>query len=314
MKYGKLAYLFLITFGFLTLTSCNWDPQGISEPWLTEETKEPCNGDPELCDKAYDQVVYPTTHNSYNYEFGVTQFFQPNQQHPVRRQLLDGIRGLMLDMSEFEGEVVVMHRNEDIIALLTEQIYASFMGYEPATRPLGDVKNFLDENPREVVTIILESRLDGPTLETTFNAAGLTDYTYAHPGGDWPTLEEMIESNRRLVVFTDNENAAGNPAWLNYVWDHSFETDFDVTDPNDFNCSVNRGDINHNFFILNHWVRPLLGGGDPDAAAEVNEMTFLMDRSMECWQNTNHKPNFVTVDFYEFGHLFEVCDSLNHME
>lgn len=314
MKRGIFTSCLLLLVPLFFFTACNWDPVGISEPWQSTVEKEPCNGDPSLCDKAYNEVVYPTTHNSYNYDLGPTQFFQPNQQYPVRRQLLDGVRGLMLDISEYQNDIVVMHRNPDIIALLTEDIYAALLGYESASSPLGQIKTFLDENPREVVSIIVESDLPGTTIEDEFNSAGLVDYIYTPTGTTWPTLEEMIDSNRRLVVYTENSAAAGNPAWLLYAWDNIHDTDFSVSDSDDFNCNLNRGSTNNDLYLMNHWIVPLLGGGDPNGAAEVNDFDFLMSRTLDCWQATGVKPNFVAVDLYRTGDLFAVCDSLNALE
>ena len=95
----RRSLLFPVCIFLIALTTgCSWDPVGISEPWQSEATQLPCNGHPELCDTPFDEVVFPTTHNAYNYETGVTQFFQPNQDFPIRRQLLDGVRGLMLDV------------------------------------------------------------------------------------------------------------------------------------------------------------------------------------------------------------------------
>src|SRR5690554_5963891 len=66
-----------------------------------------CNGLDELCERTYDQVVYATTHNAFN--ASDEGFKLANQTHGVRRQLEDGVRGLMLDIYDEGDDVLVYH-------------------------------------------------------------------------------------------------------------------------------------------------------------------------------------------------------------
>ena len=295
-------------------TGCQWDPVGISEPWLTEEPEEPCNGDPSLCGKAYNEVVFPSTNNSYNYEFGVTQFNPANQPYPVRRQLMDGIRAVNLDLSELEGDVVVINRNETAIDLVGLETYAGIVGFETAQRPLREIAEFLEANPREVVTVFLDTELDGATVEAEFQSAGLEEYLHINRTGFGTTLEEMIELNQRLVVFSTNSDIAGDPVWLHDAWANCHDTGTDAGSADDLSCELNQGSNSNPLSILNHWVVPLLGGGSASEASEVNEFDFLFERATDCWEVNNARPNFIMVDYYGNGDLFEVCDSLNRLE
>ena len=65
-----------------------------------------CNGDLSLCDKRYDQVVYVTTHNAFNYS---GPFQAPNQTYPVSQQLQDGVRAFMLDVHDNNGVPTLFH-------------------------------------------------------------------------------------------------------------------------------------------------------------------------------------------------------------
>ena len=38
---------------------------------------------------------------------------------------------------------------------------------------------------------------------------------------------------------------------------------------------------------------------------------FFLDRAQRCQQESGRLPNFVTVDFYSIGDVFEVVDALN---
>jgi len=66
-----------------------------------------CNGHEELCDRAFDQVAYAMTHNAMsNAEAG---WVLPNQNFGITRQLNDGIRGMMLDTYDEDGELFLCH-------------------------------------------------------------------------------------------------------------------------------------------------------------------------------------------------------------
>lgn len=255
-----------------------------------------CNGDTSLCARRYDEVCYVTTHNAFNYQ---GPFFFPNQTYPVSTQLQDGVRALMLDVYWYNNQATVYHSS-------------NFLGNAPLSGLLGDIKDFLDQHPGEVVTIILESYISAAQTEDAFQAAGLLPYCHVQVAGQpWPTLAAMIQANTRLVVMTDANDTQGRP-WLHHVWDHAVETHFTAYSRADFDCAYNRGDSTHPLFILNHFVtQNPLGYGLPDSAAAINARGYLQSRAMGCWAATGKRPNFLTVDFYEKGDVFDVAQAIN---
>ena len=74
-------------------------------------------------------------------------------------------------------------------------------------RTLTDIRKFLDNNPKDVVTIIFEDRLkNAPVLGKVFKESGISRHVlnYKHWGNrakNWPTLRKMA-SLGRLVVFS----------------------------------------------------------------------------------------------------------------
>lgn len=252
-----------------------------------------CNGSRRLCGRRYDEVAYATTHNAMsNEEDG---FVGPNQRYSVRRQLADGVRGLMLDIHEDAGEVALCHA-------------FCALGRTPLTDTLADIRAFLLRHPYEVVTIIFESYVSAPRAEEAFAAAGLLDLVHSQPlGAPWPTLEEMIAADRRLVVFTDREGGAF--PWYHDVWAYAFETHFSFSTPESMSCDPNRGDPSHSLFILNHFLTHVFGS--PELAEQVNHNPFFRDRALRCRDERDTLPNFVTVDFYDIGDVTSVVAMLN---
>ena len=75
------------------------------------------------------------------------------------------------------------------------------------------------------------------------------------------------------------------------------------------NCEGNRGEAGNDLFILNHFLTN--PWASPTYAEEVNQREFLEDRAVECSQAFEKAPNFVLVDFYSIGNVFEVVNFLN---
>ena len=80
--------LFVLVLGFgLLLSGCSDEP---------EAPDAACNGHEELCDRAYDEVAYPATHNSMSAAAEPGWFF-PEQPDGIIAQLDYGIRVLLID-------------------------------------------------------------------------------------------------------------------------------------------------------------------------------------------------------------------------
>ncbi len=257
-----------------------------------------CNGQSETCDKRYDQVAYLTTHNAFN--TGSESFAFPNQNYGIDQQLQDGVRAFMMDVYDFFGSAVVYHGSWTL-------------GYQDFQDDLGEIKTFLDSNPNEVVTLILECYVDANTIESELSDAGLSSYLYTKTAGvPWSTLQDMIDANQRLVVFTDEDDAGTGQDWYHYMWDHMTETHYSVNSPQDFTDEYNRGDSLNDLFIFNHFVTDAtLGIASESDAATVNAYNFLMNRIASHYDVHQKFPNFITLDFYELGDGLAVVQDLN---
>jgi hypothetical protein len=255
-----------------------------------------CNGSLDLCSKKYNEVAYLTTHNAFNSDQDGLLF--PNQTYNIASQLNDGVRGLMIDVYDFFGTPTAYH-----------SVFA--LGTIPLSDILNDIKTFLDNNPNEIVTIILECYVTANDIEDEINQSGLSSYLYTH-NTVWPTLQNMIDNDNRLVIFTDVDDASSSQNWYHYVWDYAVETHYSVGTINDFTCDFNRGDPLNDLFILNHFVTDAtLGYGLYNESNDVNSNPFFINRALDCQTQTNKFPNFVTIDYYELGDGLAVVDQLN---
>jgi hypothetical protein len=257
-----------------------------------------CNGHAALCDRAYDAVAHATTHNAMSN--AAEGWLGPNQAFGITRQLEDGVRGLMLDTWYFAGDVVLCHGGDVFPCDLT--------GMKRLVDGLAEIEAFLARHPDEVVSIIFESYVAEADVAADFAASGLLARAHVQaPGAPWPTLRTLVESGKRLVVFTDVGSSV--LPWHHYVWAHAFETHFSAATPADLSCARNRGAAGNPLFILNHFLTQFVGS--PALAEQVNHDPFFIARALQCQAERGRLPNFVTVDFYDIGDVFAVVDRLN---
>ncbi len=261
---------------------------------LAAAENAPCNGDPALCGRRFDQVVYATAHNANSsHEQG---YVFANQGPRMRRQLDDGIRGLMLDLHKDDGRPVFCHG-------------PCALGSQDLVEGLVEIRRFLDENPNEVLCFLMEiSRLTPQEIEKAFDEACISRYCLPHEvGKPWPTLGEMIALDKRIVVLTDDDT--GGVPWLLPMWTVMWDNDWSNQTPADFDCECNRGKVSNPLFNLNQFLTNPLPF--PGSAVIANDADALFARGKACWEQTGRVPNFITVDHYEIGGLFDAVKRLN---
>ncbi|CAN6232396.1 unnamed protein product [Urochloa humidicola] len=250
----------------------------------------------------FNRYSWLTTHNSFavvgtRSPLGSAIISPPNQEDSITSQLRNGVRGLMLDVYDFNGAVWLCHSFGGKCL--------AFTAYVPALAVLREVEAFLASNPAEVITIFLEDYTAPGSLSNLFNAAGLTKYWFPIdklPSGtnnnEWPLLQDMIASNQRLLVFTSKQGKQGTEG-LPYQWDYVVENQYGSQGLGGSSCprraeskpmdSTAQSLVLMNFFTTNpsqSWAcgnnsAPLLTGLTTCHAAAANR-----------W------PNFIAVDFY----------------
>ncbi len=173
------------------------------------------------------------------------------------------------------------------------------------------MKQFLDDNPDEVVTLFIEDDISDEDTEAAFEASGLFDEVYVHdPDEGWPTLGEMIDRDERLVVLA--EQSGPPPTWYHHGFDLVKDTPYKFESADDFSCEPNRGPEDADLFLMNHWLDAT--AADRADTAEVNAYDVLVDRARRCEKERGQMVNFVAVNFYSIGDLLEAVDTLNGVE
>jgi hypothetical protein len=136
---------------------------------------------------------------------------------------------------------------------------------------------------------------------------------------DWPTLADMIESGKRVVIFMD-QGAEAEPT-VDFIlpqFKMLWEDKFDPTNSK-FPCKVDRtaGPLapSQQLSLINHNLNVnILGIRIPDRLSSPNTNTVdsILSHSAHCALYTEDRnPNFVMLDFVNVGQGMDAVNRLN---
>jgi hypothetical protein len=305
-----------------------------------------CNGHKELCDRSLPQIALPATHNAMSVP--LPGWYAAEQDKPIPSQLIDGIRGLLIDTHyadklengklrtlvdpdalEVDGvspeAVAAARRTRDRLGFSGSGKRGMYLchtfcelGGTPLSEVLREIHAFVVANPSEVLVVINQDYVTPEDFVKAVRDADLEPYAYRGPvSGKWPTLREMIDSRQRVMFMA--ENHAGAAPWYRKVYDaavqetpYTFKNVKQLADKAELpaSCQPNRGPASASLFLINHWIStdPI---PLPSNAETVNADSPLLQRVRECERIRHHKANLIAVNFYKRGDLFKVVDTLN---
>ena len=303
-----------------------------------------CNGHVELCTRRFDEVAFPATHNAMAAADEPGWFFA-EQPDGILSQLDNGIRVLLID--SWHGQRtsrpgVVANTDEQRVAATHEvrraigaEALQSALRLRDAfnLRPRGPVRPYLchglcelgstewlpvmkdvtawvRSHPRDVITFFVQDEVSPADTAELIERAGLEPFVHEQQAGEpWPTLGSMIDSGRRVVFLMETEGGGRTYPWLLDGFEWVQDTPFLFRTPAAFSCDANRGGADATLFLVNHWITDKTR--EVSNARRVNSRDVLLSRLEKCRAERGRMPNFVAVDFYDQGDLFDVVDTLN---
>ena len=226
-----------------------------------------CNGYAELCDRRIDEVAFPASHNSMSASRDPGWLFAENT-YGIPAQLEFGIRALLVKthygiaagVGVGGSQLVVTDRAAEIAVNPTvaeaqlppgsgeraaemakgvnidpnrSDLYLCHVYCEyGATRfvtALTYIKQFVDQNPDEVIILFIGDYISIDDTQKAFSDAGLADRLYAYdPTQPAPTLGEMVDA--RQNIFMLSEFSGTPPGWNNPGYGLFQDTPFTFTD------------------------------------------------------------------------------------
>ncbi|KAF2725297.1 PLC-like phosphodiesterase [Polychaeton citri CBS 116435] len=283
-----------------------------------------CNNSPDLCSQQYNRITHLGAHDS--------PFLNPdgsqsagNQKYNTTIQLSAGVR-LLSGQVHYVSQSSSWHMCHTSCDLLDAGTLSDW---------LGEIKAWMDDNPNEVVTVLLVNADDATAqqLADQYESAGITGYVYTPPTSgtaftNWPTLDQMISNGTRLVSFVPALSSNTAAPYLMDEWTYIFENPYDVTSSTGFSCNADRpSSVQNNAAsaiqqgmmpFMNHFLYAEQFFGNvpnvtytPVTNAPGNTTGNLGLAAATCESQWGRKPTFILVDYFNVGPAIATVDRLN---
>ncbi|KAF1945624.1 hypothetical protein EJ02DRAFT_451343 [Clathrospora elynae] len=297
--------------------------------YMTASAQNACNNSPSLCSRAYNNITHLGAHDSPFLRNQETSFSTSgNQYYNTTVQLDSGVRMLSAQVHKTnESGADAWHLCHSSCDLLDVGSLESW---------LSDIKTWMDANTNDVVTVLVVNSDDASAAEigAQFSASGIDKLAYTPPSTTttpqtWPTLDNLISNNTRLMAFVAslNESSAQYP-YLMDEFVYMFENDFENVNPNNYSCNPSRPSSvagsasaaleSNRMFVMNHFLyeTQLFGIQSPNEtyANVTNAQTGIgsMGESVtNCTGVYGKPPTFVMVDFFNVGPAMASVDAAN---
>lgn len=284
-----------------------------------------CNNSPALCPRAYNNITHMGAHDSaFLRDASTGNSLAGNQYFNATVALSAGIRLLQAQVHLVNTTLRLCHTD------------CSLLDAGPLDTWLARIKVWMDANPNDVVTILLVNSDNQPasSFGTAFESSGISAYGYVPSSSTatsvWPSLQDMIASQKRLVTFLASATPSSAYPYLLDEFTYVFETAFDVRRLSAFNCTLDRpsslrGDaapaiskgmlplMNH--FAYTEITKDITVPNVNDIATTNSPSTTTTGalglHAQTCQGQWGIKPVFVLVDFYDQGPAIDAADRLN---
>ena len=295
-----------------------------------------CNGSTSYCDKALDDVLFPMVRRAHSST--ANNFVAASNTRPFEEALVAGYRALHLNtcMCESYLSSQLLERDESWGLANSNLGFCNtycVAGVRDPKAVLMNILTFLETNTREVLVIVLEmGEGSAADLRNVLLYSGLLEYAYIPTSGDdtitWPTLGEMISTNKRLVLFGAGDGMESCPAndcsdGILAAMDHvglsargdltscapsnTSSNNDDDDDDDDVEDDGSNGDVPFSLFQMNQYEESQVPS--LERAQELNSYATLESRMESC--EGYRGPSLLAVEFWDEGEVLKFVKERN---
>ncbi|POS78868.1 hypothetical protein DHEL01_v202744 [Diaporthe helianthi] len=283
-----------------------------------------CNNSPDLCSRQYSKVTHMGAHDAaFLRDSSTDNSVAGNQYYNATAALNAGIRLLSLQVHNSNGTLQLCHTTCSLLDAGTLEDF------------LVKIKYWMDENPNEVVTLLIVNSGDEDVAAfgAVYESSNISSYGYtpatAGASNTWPTLQTMINEGTKLVTFIATITYSTTYPYLLNEWDYVFETAYEVTSLTGLNCTVDRPSgvsdassaISSGYLpLMNHFIYQSITSSIEVPNVEIIDTTNSPDtgtigslghHAATCNSEWGTTPVFALVDFYSEGPAINTADNLN---
>lgn len=283
-------------------------------------------------DRRYDQTAFLCSHNSFSNE--ADGYIQPQQKWSIQQQLDNGIRAFMLD-TYYSCNIFGKNCNVNLChnsCTLTEMILRPFKGNAPRlVTALKTIADFLDKNPKEIITIFLENYVDKKYIDASvLEIPEFKKYVLIPSQWDpvvkkgWPSLSWMQQNNKRVIIFNSKEGTD----YTYFEWAFHAENSYSEVDLKDI-CmqrKTSREETGKNpryLYVMNFFPEFYIKGTEKIQGYDFNKINNEKLRTAlnQCLDQGLDKeglykkryPNFIALDFVNLGDAMAIINEINTM-
>lgn len=318
---------------------------------LQIQSSDLCNGQPNLCNRPYNKIAQINVHNATStlkpgFFFNVINNPVADQQWNLQEQLNNGLRMFKIPVHPIGSDNIPWSTHtlqdreiDEVVNNMVQQLPFFARSYAKSIISCGlkkylweidssnirfldilnQIKNFLDNNPREIITLELNT-FDMDKMKdqflNTFKVSGLNSYIYTgNPDNGWPTAGDMIANNQRLVIFVDDY--IDEQGFL-YSKQYITSNNYSFKSLEELNADNSGKARNSNANILFNMSHTITGkfSGSPSLANQANNYTVLMNHIQKSFNNINRYPNFISIDFVDINlnDIKRIINELNNLQ
>jgi len=192
-----------------------------------------------------------------------------------------------------EGFYFFLRKDSVSNSLMLRQPDGTFTSFSES---LQIIKNALTSDSRRIVTLFLDYVVDSD-MHQIFSEVGLMNYVLEYDTRTgWPSLKNMIESNKRLVLF-EVQHHLNSPAWLHSMDEYVEHTDNDWGNNTGVVESFDER-LKKSLSLFTDLKYLEIIRGEDEMTVMARQTPYIIEAYKRAWIRDGMMPNFVLVNKY----------------